>query len=308
MHLAPPRDLARRLALAAALLAFCAGFALAGSGRSADDPLRLEDVVRLHVAGTSAVKIEEQIRAAAVDFDLADEMLEELRLAGIPPRVIAAMQQRQLELHPPAVATSAAEEAPADSLSVRFAIDRGDAAAPLPLRALNVLGDDTVRSLQLPQGTVRFDDLAIYVTCLTATHVPDHWRTESPLGRDFVSMARHRMLAFVPGAKPDEAYLAEHRKLRERLRRLERSDGPDSPAAMVVLALELPQSVEIVLEPGASHDLSVGLAIRVADRWYRLASHDLPGYAADDEVSGIDVVIEPALDLDVSTIVPRFAR
>ena len=64
--------------------------------------------------------------------------------------------------------------------------------------------DQLAESLQLgPRPADRkVNDLALFLACRTPEHVPGLWRTASPLGRDFVSIPAHQMIAFEAGAKP----------------------------------------------------------------------------------------------------------
>jgi hypothetical protein len=110
-----------------------------------------------------------------------------------------------------------------------------------------------------------FEDLAIFVICRSATHVPDQWRTRSPLGRDFVMTPRHKMLAFVAGATVED-----------------RGDGPEG----ALLTLEIPPVIEVELAPDEPHDIVVGVAIRAGGRYYRFASATQDDVElADDDVS-----------------------
>jgi len=86
-------------------------------GSPADPPadlMRTEDVVRMLVTGTSTSEAVAAIRSRDVDFNLSEEMLDELRLAGVPDEVIEAMKERQIELHPPSASEVEELETEAD--------------------------------------------------------------------------------------------------------------------------------------------------------------------------------------------------
>ena len=81
--------------------------------------------------------------------------------------------------------------------------------------------------------------LAVVLLCRTATHVPDHWRNQTPLGRDFSSVPRHRLLAFLAGARKTKAG-----KIRQSLSKLALSPGErESTPELAVLELEIPETV-----------------------------------------------------------------
>ena len=115
---------ARRLATLLALSLLAGG--LAGPGQRAAEPatpMTDEDVVRLYVSGVDPESIIERIRAAEVAFDISDEMLEELRAAGLPGELIQAMVERQRALDDERAPPEEAEQTdspPAPRLSVRL--------------------------------------------------------------------------------------------------------------------------------------------------------------------------------------------
>ena len=75
---------------------------VAAPASRADDqtPMRTEDVVRMLVSGNDVAAVVSEIRARPVDFDLSEDIVEELRIASVPEDIITAMQERQAELHP----------------------------------------------------------------------------------------------------------------------------------------------------------------------------------------------------------------
>jgi hypothetical protein len=211
-----------------------------------------EDVVRMHVAGTDAETIIDEIRSSGGSFELDDEMVVELRAAGLPPAVIEAMLARSpvpASIEEPA-STAPLPERRAATLRILLNPAR-DPAKPERLR-LSVRIDVELRTaLGLHRSTEGswIQDLAIFVACLSSTHVPDHWRSKSALGRDFNRMPRHTELLFVGNAKRDE-----------------NKDGT------VQLELEIPEALDVELEPAIPHDLMLGVAVRIDDRYYLIAS------------------------------------
>ena len=249
-------------------VAFVVLAALPALGLAADPtpapapPTDLEQIVRWHVAGVPEAEITRRIREAAFDLDLSNEMLEELRHAGLPESVIQALLERQRELHPvPSLAPL--PSTPPGEVSIPL---RGpDGGAPL-VRLRRELAPEVRAELQLADGEVVVSGLAIYVACLTATHVPDHWRSESQLGRDFVSMPRHERQQLVLPEEPA-------------------SSGGEEPGK--VLEARFPDSVSVALAPDATHRLSVGLALRIGERYLRVVSAEWEG--TPPPVPGVEV-------------------
>ena len=87
-------------------------------------------------------------------------------------------------------------------------------------------------------------DLAVFLACTTAEHVPDLWRDKTPLGRDMGGTPRHEMLSFVAG------------------------DTPEGKAP----ALVLPDALRADVDEIEPHDLVFGVAARIGDRWYVLSA------------------------------------
>ena len=235
----------------ALFLAALASWAATGGARPGD-ALTLEDVVRLHVSGMGDEELIARIRAAQVDFDLSEPMLEELRIAGLGERVIQAMLARQVELHPPPpppAETAEPEPASASStLVVRPHVGRPgarDEASP-PLRVTDTPPPELLQRLGLDAQS-RIEDLALWVGCVTPTHVPDHWRSESRLGRDFEATPRHQLLGFVSGAARENA-------------------GARSAA----LSLTVPERIPVEIDPAEPHQIVIGVAVQIAGRFYTM--------------------------------------
>ena len=204
-----------------------------------------EEVVRRLVAGESVETLVSDIERRETQFDLSSEMLEELRRAGLPQAIIEAMRERQAEQEPEVAEPTEAQATPrVPQLRVTLSGKKGG------ISKLSIVKDlDLAQVYQWKLGNAPEDrvyaDLALYLVCRTADHVPDHWRNKSPMGRDFFSMPRHRMLTFVSGSSNAEAKRGGFR-----------------------IRLELPPAIEVELEPDVAHDLTLGLAVQVAGRYY----------------------------------------
>ncbi len=218
--------------------------ALATAGDS-EPPMTEEEVVRRHVAGASAEALVREIDRREPQFDLSSDMLEELRHAGLPAAVIDAMRERQAAGRPAVVALPEAQAAlPPPRLTVTFGPPDG---APAKLSIRRRVDPQLAADWELgnaPEDRV-FANLALYLACRTPDHVPDHWRSKSPLGRDFRSMPRHKMLSFLAGS-PNAGEGGEGSKVR----------------------LELPRAIEVEVQPEVAHDLTLGLAVQVSGRYY----------------------------------------
>jgi len=264
--------MAARLVLGIATI-LLAGFVWVAHGDT-DPPevLSEEDVVRLFVQGVPADELIRKIETSPGNYDLSDEMVEELTIAGIPEAVLAAMIRRQAETHPVVSGAGAKTESGAPRLIVRLNPDwkpNGDETRPL-LLALDAIGPELAERLGTRSGDLPISDLGIALFCRTADHVPDHWRSKSPLGRDFVNTARHRMLAYISGADSKPAG-----KFRTKMSKLLMSPGArDSLADLNVLSLEIPERLTVELEPGVAHDLTLGIVVRIGDRNYLMLADE----------------------------------
>jgi hypothetical protein len=198
-------------------------------------PLTNEDIVRMVASGEDERDILDAIRTHAEAFDLSGDMVEELRLAGIPATVLAAMRQRHAELSPPAPPTTRARQG---RVPIVVTLNTGT------LRVPAWADEDAKQRFQLPKENDQrqVKDLAVFLACVTSEHVPDMWRSKSPLGRDMSSVVRHEMLSFVAG----------------------------DTAAGTEPQLVLPARLEGEIDEGEPHDLVLGVAARIGDRWVQL--------------------------------------
>ncbi len=273
----------RRTVGIALLLAAVAALALAADTAG---PLTVEDVVRMSVAGRPSEEILHEIRSREVDFDLGPEMLRELRIAGIPEPLIEAMLERRAarqESAPGPVAAAPAGTAATLTVRLRPGSD-GDEAPTDPLLLPAVLLDDTLAAehgFGAPAAERGITDVALFLLCRTPDHVPDHWRGETPLGRDFVLAPRHRLLAFHAGAERVAA--AEIGKLQALAARLRGAELPDE-----FLRLPVPELLTSSVEPDLAHDLVLGIAALVEERWIVLTTAERDGIVvtpAGDEIA-----------------------
>ncbi len=282
------------VALAAVVLA-AALLAAAAEGPAPPRPLRNDDVVRLLVGGVPPAEVIARIRAADAAFDLSDDMKQELRLAGVPAEVLSAMVARQAELsRARAAATPAETAAPPPSaegkrpmvVSVRSGA-AGEAGKQIvfPTR----LDDAAAKALQVgrTEDERRVSDVAVFLACRTQDHVPDQWRSKSPLGRDFVSVPRHQMLDFKPGASPTKASKAPAGR-----KPPSRPDGRPAGPEPELLVLPLPVELRGEVEPGIVHDLVVGVAVQVGDRFLEVAEARKDGAVVPAEGLSLAAVLK----------------
>ena len=148
-----------------------------------------------------------------------------------------------------------------------------------------------------------FTDIAIYLACVTPYHVPDHWRSKTPMGRDFHSMPRHKMLAFVPGAEWEKAGF--FKKLGMSLPGVDSSGSGGTASSSLTsgkpksgtLEYPIPAVVEVGLKPGEPHDLLLGIAVKVKERFYRLTDAVLEEVAVMDDDVEVVAIIEGTKNL-----------
>ena len=204
--------------VALSILGMAALLALSAAAASAPAPpgprpLTNEDIVRLVMTGVSEASIRARIDERPVEFDLAPDMVQELRVAGVSPGLLEAMRRRQAAMPKPAALPAGPEPAPAPAgpsgtLEVIFnpppAGSGPEAAGSRPRHP----SEGSIFALRrLPRGVPReggmevgeTTDLAMAILCTTGEHVPDHWDTKSPLA----NAPRHERLLFQPGASPD---------------------------------------------------------------------------------------------------------
>jgi hypothetical protein len=234
------RQRIRRIACA---LAFATTLAAAGAPAP---PLTNEDIVRMVASGTPEPDILEAIKTREADFDVADDMVSELKLAGVSGTIIAAMLQRVAENAPPPVPA----EQPVKGRTHLVVVLNAGGSGPRTLK-LPAWADENIKiRLKLPKENDQraVKDIAVFLACSSPEHVPDLWRSKTPLGRDMISVQRHEMLAFIAG---------------------------DTPAGKNP-RLTLPARIEADVDETEPHDLILGVAARIGDHWMQLAFAALP--------------------------------
>lgn len=230
-----------------------------------------QQIVQAWLGGSSPESLVAKIETAEQIDGLDEEILEELRVAGLPATVLAALQAHL------AAADDAEPEAPAGEESVRevaFAID-----APDGLSVLDALAVGYAEAYDLAPSESRADDLALFVAGLSSIHVPDQWRTRSPLGRDR-EMPRHAMLFF----QGEAAIADEEGRAARYARRFGVADGKR-------ITLALPASIVVPFpdEIEARQQVMVGIAWRVGGD-YRLLSSKLIT-REDGDLNGLSIRI-----------------
>ena len=229
--------------LAALVWAVAAGQAEQGAPAAA---LTNEDIVRLVADGTPEREVLAAIASHPEAFDVSDDMVAELALAGVSPAVVTAMRRKHAEAAPQPIPAARPGRG-----AVRLIVTLSPGiAAQRTLRVPAWADEDVKARLQLPKENEQREvkDLAVFLACATAEHVPDLWRSKTPLGRDMVGATRSEMLAFVAG---------------------------DTPAGKKP-QLALPDRLEADVDESEPHDVLVGVAARIGDRWYQLAAGRAP--------------------------------
>jgi hypothetical protein len=213
-----------------------------GAAPTLQAPLTNEDIVRMVASGTGEREVIETIRDRTETFDLTDDMVEELKLAGVSAAIVAAMRKRHVDLAPPAPPV----QQPARGRTAFIVRLNGGSTLRVPAWA----DEDAKSQLHLPKENDQREvkDLAVFLACATSEHVPDLWRSKSPLGRDMSFVVRHEMLAFVPGDTP----------------------AGKSPR------LVLPEQLDAQADETEVHDLVLGVAARIGDRWVQLGAATVP--------------------------------
>jgi len=254
-------------------MAWLVGLILLGfvTAQDATPPMTDEEVVRMFVAGLTTDEIIGEIERRRPDFDLSPEMLEELRRVRIPEAVLQTMIARQAEKRREEQAGLDIEEvASHPRLLIRLNPDVDESKTVSVKRGIDPQFAAEWELGNAPEDRV-FDDLALFVACLTGDHVPDQWRSKSPLGRDFFSpMPRHELLVFLSTA-PGEG-----------------DDGQDGRR----VTLALPPTIEVPLEAGESHDLMIGLALQVSGQYRRLRSDLWRGVVVGEEELVLPAVVK----------------
>jgi hypothetical protein len=229
-------------------------FAIPPLAGATERPMTDEEVVRMFVAGHSVESILLEIERREPGFDLDPEMLRELRRVALPEAIIEAMQRRQALERPPEEPSPPSPAPPVEPGPVlRVLLSSGERDGPRTISVRARVPPELAAEWDPHGSTVdlMLTDLALFLICETPEHVPDHWRLASPMGRDFFSVRRHRMLQFVTGT----------------------DDGTEGGR----VKLELPPVLEAPVEWDEPHDLAVGLAVRVNGQYIAVVQDRRPG-------------------------------
>jgi hypothetical protein len=232
-----------------AALALCAMLAAGVPAVSPPAAMTNEDVVRMVAAGAPEREILDAIASRPEAFDVSDDMMDELAVAGVSAGIRTAMRRRHDESAPPPAPVSPRAARGTAKLTVTI----NAAGGPKSLKAPAWANEDIKARLQLPKENDQREikDLAVFLACTRAEHVPDLWRSKSPLGRDMVTVGRHEILAFVAGGTSPEK------------------------KPQISLPRELDADVDVI----ETHDIVLGVAALIGDRWLQLGSAKLAGVA-----------------------------
>jgi hypothetical protein len=223
----------------------CAMMAAAARPQAgAAETLDNEAVVGMVASGMAEIAIVRAIQdAPRVSFDLDPEVVRELAAAGVTPKIIQAMRDRQGPA--PVLEKPVPPPAPQGKLLVRLRSDGGKKGEPvvyevirkIPKWAANEMG-----MLQRPE----VEELAFFLLCTRPDHVPDHWQDRSELK----GFTRHEKLLFRTGSRPGKSRGFE------------------------VLALDLPESLDLSTDAG-NHRLVAGVAAKAGPDWHVVGSAEL---------------------------------
>ncbi len=171
--------------------------------------------------------------------------------------------------------------------------ERGAREGASAIRVLNVVSPEMLSRLRVKDDQAKITDVAVYVACQSATHVPDHWRSQTPLGRDFITVTRHRMLRFLPGATEEPGRAVLGPALPSLF-----GGGTAVPQGAAVLRLEIPPELALELDPSVPHELSVGIAVQIGGRYYRVSGDTRREFVPDQSGRALEAQIRTANNLD----------
>jgi hypothetical protein len=225
-------------------LAICAG---AKALQADSPPLDNEAIVHMVMKGAPEAQILRAVESAdSVAFDLAPDMVRELKAAGVSDRILEAMRRRHLQDNPPPAAPPEVS-VPAGTLRLRLSGGKpGEKAQGKPQPVVFEVIRKTPRWAANEMGMTQraeVEELSFFAVCTTPQHVPDHWQDRTEL-KDFV---RHEKLLFRTGSRPGKSHGFE------------------------VLSLDLPDSLDVSI-PAGTHRLVVGVAAKTGPDWHVLGS------------------------------------
>ena len=234
-----------------------AALLLAAAVAAADTPMTDDEVVRRLAAGESVEALLADVQRRPPAFDVSEDMLAELRSAGVPEALLQAMIARA---H---AAARKEEEAPAPAPAAPAT--PATPAPPPPMTELRLtpvdltvavsrrLDPQLIAELELPAGALEADALAVAVFCTAHDH-DDPGVLRWPEGRQPKGLADGRLLAFFPA-----------------------TEGGNTGSK---LRVTLPNPMVVPLLAGVSHDILVVAVMRAGGVWVVLTRDALPGARA----------------------------
>jgi hypothetical protein len=248
-------------------------------GDSTGPPLTESDIVRLFAEGMPAQELVRLIRTRETLFDLSEEMQHEMNEAGLPGSVLEAMiRQQRLMHHRRSVLEQPdidAETSPEVQARIRIQLNP-DRLKPAQRRVRIYDQADPTQKRAWATGERRFIDLALFVACTRAEHVPDQWRYKTPLGSRIQAMPRHKMLSFADASGWVVAGLFAGRRSRNK------TDSSQDAALdasqrdrLGYLELTLPTALDVDVDATEGHDLVLGLAVRDENGYVQAALGEL---------------------------------
>jgi hypothetical protein len=221
-----------------------AALLLAATLAAADTPMTDDEVVRRLAAGEPAEAILADVQRRPPAFDVSEDMLAELRAAGVPERLLQAMIARAAQA-PAAPAATTAAAPPMAELRLT--------PVDLTVTVSRRIDPQVVAELELPAGALEADALALAVFCTAHDH-DDPGVLRWPAGRMPKGLADGRLLALFPAAEGD-------------------SSGSK-------LRVSLPNPMVVPLLAGVSHDILVAALLRAGGMWVVLTRDALHGARA----------------------------
>ena len=234
-----------------------------------DAPMTDDEVVRRVVAGESVEAILDDVKRRPPDFDVSEEMLAELRTAGVPEELITAMVARA------AAAPQKPAPEPAGGAAVPMAELRIRPENPELTLSRN-LDPQKVAELELPAGALAADGLALAIVCTTRSH-DDPGVLRWPEGKLPKDLSGSRLIGFFPAVEAG------------------RSGGK--------LRVTLPSPVVVPIQAEVSHDLVVAVVLHAGGHWVVIGGDELNGArAAAGAFTSADLKVQKASGLARVTV------
>ena len=74
-----------------------------------------------------------------------------------------------------------------------------------------------------------------------------------------------------------------------------------------VLNLQMPEQIEVDLDPAVEHDLSAGVAVQIDGRYYRIVCDEIESFVPDEHEGSLVVDIDIPNNLDPASISVRLS-